>query len=126
MSFFLTGNIPINSTQEPQVDPSTTVIMAELESSRFRNSTVAMARIYNVFAWVGGSSNALWVCEQATSTAISSGVVVDKVFWRSSPQQTAQYVHKFRLMSPTDRIRIRMVSSNAGTYEAKLQAEEVA
>ena len=125
MSFFLTGNVPINSPQEPVSDPSTTAILAELDSTTFKNSSQGPARTYNVNMWVGGSTGAYWVCEQVTSTAISSAVVVTKVFWRTASGQTSQFVHKFRLTSPTERIRIRHVSSVTGTFDAKLQAEEL-
>jgi hypothetical protein len=127
MSFFLTGNVPINSTQESFTDPSTSALLAELDSSNFQNKLLnGPARTYSVNAWVGGSTGALWVCEQATSTAISSGVVVTKVFWRTASGQTSQFVHKFKLNNATDRIRIRHVSSVTGTFDAKLQAEELA
>jgi len=126
MSFFLTGNIPINSTFAPASDPSTTTIIAELDSTNFKvRSAAASERIYGVNVWVGGSTGAYWVCEHATSTAVNSGAIVDRVFFRTASGQTSQFVHKFRLTATTDRIRLRHVSSVTGVFEGKLQAEEL-
>jgi hypothetical protein len=36
MSFFLTGNVPINSTFAPVTDPSTAALLAELDSTNFQ------------------------------------------------------------------------------------------
>jgi hypothetical protein len=127
MSFFLTGSAPINSTFAPATDPSTTTLLAELDSSNFLLSANATReRIYGVNVWVGGSTGAYWVCEHATSTAVNSTSVVDRVFFRTASGQTSQFVHKFRLTNRTDRIRLRHVSSVTGVFEAKLQAEELA
>ena len=70
MSFFLPGAVPINSTFAPATDPSTTTLLAELDSSNFQlNPRTPVERIYGVYAYLGGSTSAYWVVESATSTA---------------------------------------------------------
>lgn len=124
MSFFLAGNVPINSTFAPVTDPSTTTLLAELDSSNFSNSTTpGQSRIYQVNAYLGGSTGAYWVVESATSTAIAAGV--DKFNVRTASGQTSQFVFRFKLTAVTDRIRVRQVSSASGVFDAKLSAEEI-
>lgn len=124
MSFFLPGVIPINSTFAPATDPSTATLLAELDSSNFQLQPRTPAeRMYAVYAYLGGSTGAYWVVESATSTALASGV--DKFFVRTASGQTSQFAFKFRLTATTDRIRARLASTTAGTYDAKLSAEEI-
>lgn len=131
MAFFLTGNRPINSTQGPTADPSTAAILAELDSSQLgmRNSAGQdigpASRTFSVNIWLGGSTGMYWAVEQATSTAISSGVVVDAFYPRTASGQTSQFVRKFTL-SPGHRLRVHHVSSVTGLADASLQAEELA
>lgn len=125
MSFFLTGNVPINSTFAPVNNPSTTALLAELESTNFGRNSSAYPLIYNVNITLGGSTGGYWVFEVATSTAISAGVVTDFAYYRTASGQTSQFVRKVRLANATDRIRVRHASSVTGLFEASLQAEEV-
>lgn len=126
MSFFQTGNPPINSTFASATDPSTSALLAELDSSNFGESAQRKRdRVYGVNAWLGGSTGALWVLESVTSTAVGSAAIIDRVFLRTASGQTSQFVHKFKLSATTDRIRVRHASSATGTFDAKLQAEEL-
>lgn len=125
MAFFLTGSRPINSTEGPSNNPSTTTIIAELNSSQFAPNPKQLTRVYGMNFWLGGSTGGYWAIEQATSTAISSAVIVDAFYPRTASGQTSQFVRKFT-MGPTDRIRCRLVSSATALYEASIQAEELA
>lgn len=126
MSFFANGNIPINSTYAPVNNPSTTALIAELDSSNFAlGANAPKERIYNVNITLGGSTGGYWVFEVATSTTISAGAVTDLAYYRTASGQTSQFVRKVRLTATTDRIRVRHVSSVTGVFEASLQAEEI-
>ena len=125
MAFFLPGNVPINSTFAQATDPSTTALLAELDSSNFQLGSTAPARMYGVNIYLGGSTGALWVVEHATSTNIASSAVADRVFLRTASGQTSQFVHNFRLTAVSDRIRVRHPSSVTGTFDAKLSAQEI-
>lgn len=126
MSYFVTGNVPITSTFAATQDPSTSAILAELDSSNFGITTgyAKRERIWNVHAYLGGSTGAYWVVERATSTAVNAGV--EKVRVRTASGQTSQFVFRFRSTSVTDRIRVRHESSVTGLFDAQLIAEEVA
>lgn len=124
MSYFITGNVPINSTFAPATDPSTTALLAELDSSNFRPRGPG-ERIYGVHITLGGSTGGYWVVEHATSTNVASTAVADRCFYRTASGQTSQFVRKFRLTATTDRIRVRHVSSVSGLFEAGLSAEEL-
>lgn len=122
MSFFLTGNLPINSTFAPVTDPSTTTLLAELDSSNI-GPTRMEQRTFACNVHVGGSTGGYWVVEHATSTTISAGAVRDRLFLRTASGQTSQFVWKIRFQASTDRVRVRHVSSVTGVFEAKLGLE---
>lgn len=127
MSLSNWGNLPINSTYAPVNNPSTTALIAELDSSNFgavAPNTRNESRTYRVSIYLGGSTGGYWAIEQATSTAISAGVVVDAFYPRTASGQTSQFVRTYR-MGGTDRIRARHVSSVTGLFEASFQAEEL-
>lgn len=125
MSYFQAGAIPVTSTFAAASDPSTTTLLAELDSSNFGiTGEKKRERIWNVHAYLGGSTGAYWVIERATSTAISAGV--DKIRVRTASGQTSQFVVKFRSTAVTDRFRVRHESSVTGTFDACLIAEEIA
>lgn len=123
MSFFLTGNPPINSTGTPVTDASTSEILAELESSNFGSTR---GGTYNVNLWVGCSTVGYFWWEQVSSTGIGSSAIVERTLLRVSANLTPQYVKKFKL-GPNHRIRVRMETAISGgtIAEAKLQAEEL-
>lgn len=126
MAFFLPGNVPINSTFAQATDPSTSALLAELDSSNFQIASASVVpRMYGVNIYLGGSTGALWVVEHATSTNVASTAVADRVFLRTASGQTSQFVCNFRLTAGTDRIRVRHPSSVSGTFDAKLSAQEI-
>jgi hypothetical protein len=126
MAFFLPGNVPINSTFAQATDPSTSALLAELDSTNFQLGPRSPAeRMYGVNIYLGGSTGALWVVEHASSTNVASTAVVDRVFLRTASGQTSQFVCNFRLTARTDRIRVRHPSSLSGTFDAKLSAQEI-
>lgn len=120
MSFFLPGNLPINSTFAPVTDPSTTALLAEIDSSNI-GPTRREERTFAVNIHVGGSTGAYWVVEHATSTTLSA--IRDRLFLRTASGQTSQFVWKVRFQATTDRVRVRHVSSASGVFEAKLWME---
>jgi hypothetical protein len=122
MAFFVTGNAPINSTFAVVVSPSTTALIAELDSSNFGSS--GKARTYSVNIWLGGSTGQVWVVEQVTSTSVSGTNVVDFFNPFTGSGQTSQFVRKYKV-SGNDRIRVRHLSSVTGNFTASLQAEEI-
>lgn len=124
MSHYVSGSPPITSTFAAATDPSTTTLLAELDSSNFRyGSTALREHTFNVHAYLGGSTGAYWIVERATSTAINSGLEQFRV--RTASGQTSQFVFRFRSTSQTDRIRVRHVSTVSGTFDATLCAEEI-
>jgi hypothetical protein len=126
MAFFAFYNPPVDSTAGATADPSTSALLAELDSTNFGNQTSLRGdRLYALNIWVGGSTAALWVVEQATSTNIASTAVVTALRVRTASNQHSQFVKVFKL-GPSDRIRVRHPSSLSGTFEASLQAQEIA
>ena len=126
MAFFVPYNPPIDSTAAGATDPSTTALLAELDSTNFSNQTSQRSgRLYTVNIWVGGSTAALWTIEHATSTNIASSAVTSALRVRTASGQHSQFVRVFKLEA-NDRIRVRHPSSLSGTFEAGLQAQELA
>lgn len=124
MAFFVAGNIPIDSTQGAATDPSSAALLAELDSTNFGpGSTRRQDRLYAVSIYLGGSTAALWVVEQATSTALNSFTVQKR--FRTASNQHSQFVAVFNLEGD-DRIRVRHPSTVSGSFEAALQAQEIA
>ena len=124
MSFFLPGVVPINSTFAPVNNPSTSSLLAELDSSNFGVAAgSAISRMYSVCIYAGGSTGGYWVAEKATSTAL--GATTDSLFFRTASGQTSQFVWKVTLTAGTDRIRVRHASTQTGLFDCKLCAEEI-
>lgn len=123
MSFFVPGTPPISSTGARETDPSTTTILAELDSTNFGSTR---GGVYSVQLWVGCSTVADLVWEHCLSTGFGSTAVRETTYIRVSPNLTPQYIKKFKL-EPHDRIRVRPAVEITGTQtcEAKLQAEEI-
>lgn len=123
MSFFAPGNGPITSTAGIASNPSTTTILAELDSTNFASS--GKARLYTVNCWLGGSTGGLWTLELATSPNVDSTSIVEQTTIWTGSGQTSQFVKKFKVEG-SQRIRVRHLSSVTGSFAAKLQAEELA
>lgn len=123
MAFNVPGTPPVNSTAGRETDPSTSVLMAELDSTNLKSNR---GGIYEVQIWLGCSTVGDFVFEHCTSTGLGSSAIVDQTFYRVSPNLTPQYRRKVDL-GPGDRMRVRMATELTGsqTAEAKLQAEEL-
>jgi len=118
------GNPPVVSTGVPSVNPSTSTLIAELDSTQLGTKNLAVGQKLIVTAtWIIGqtnSSGASWQLETCTSTALSAGV---DIFYPFSPQnQSAQYVTTHELFKDY-RMRARLFSSQAGTFHAYITAE---
>ena len=123
---FVSYNPPINSTFAAVTDPSTSELLAELNSTHFLTQNVTRGdRLYGVSVWLGGSTAALWVVEQADSTNIASSAVVGSpIYLRTASNQHSQFVLAFKL-GAQERIRVRQPSSASGSFTAYLQAQEL-
>lgn len=118
------GNPPINSTAAPASNPSTSTLIAELDSTQLgTKNLVGGQKLLVTATWILGhnnSSGASWQLETCASTALNSGV---DVFYPFSPQnQSAQYVTTHELFKDY-RMRARLFSSQAGTFAAYISAE---
>ena len=124
MAFFVPGTPPINSTYARATDPSTSDLLAELDSSNFGSTR---GGIYAVHIWAGCSTVGDFVVEQCLSTGLGSTAIRDRHLIRVSPNLTPQYTRVYKL-EPGDRIRVRPETAITGTQtaEAKLQAQEIA
>jgi oligoribonuclease NrnB/cAMP/cGMP phosphodiesterase (DHH superfamily) len=122
MGRYAAGSAPINSTAGAATDPSTSAILAELDSTNFQSSR--NGRIYAVDIWIGGSTSQVWQLEVASSPNVDSTSILERTTLRNGSGITHQYVKKFKL-DGHQRIRLRQPTAVAGTYEAKLQAEEI-
>lgn|SRR3990167_10177486 len=112
-----TGNPPHNSTTSlVNGATSTEALMAEISTLSHGN--------YEVRWIVGGTSNATWKLEHALSAGITDTSVRDLVFAFTSPNQSAEYLQTYRL-EEGDRLRVRMASTNAGSYAAHISAEQL-
>lgn len=126
MALLVSYNPPVDSSQTAQADPSSAALIAELDSTSFGiPSTGKMTRsdrLYAVNVWLGGSTAALWVVEQAVSTVVSTYVVQKRL--RTASNQHSQFIMAFKLAA-ADRIRVRLPSTLSGSFEASLQAQEI-
>lgn len=127
MSFFTVGTPSIGSTQAPATNPSTSTLIAEIDSTSLHNGVIKNGGGNFQVTWiVGGSTIVSWQLEAATSTALNAGVATDACpqFWPVTPvNQTAQYVTKMRLERGY-RLRARTQASiSAGIANASILAE---
>lgn len=122
MAFFVPGDGPINSTQGTATDPSTSALIAQLDSTQLYSSN--RGGIYHVSAWPGGSTNGVFVLEHVTSTGLTSTSIVESHTLRTFAGVTPQYVRKFQL-EKGHFLRVRMSTTFTGDFECKLQAERL-
>lgn len=123
MAFFLPGTPPINSTAGQATDPSTSDILAELDSTNFGSTRDG---IYHVSVYPGCSTVATLWLEHCLSTGLGSTAIRERTLLRVSPNLTPQYVKVFKLQRG-DRIRVRPETAISGTQtcEVKLHAQEI-
>lgn len=111
------GNLPINSTSAPVTGPSTSTLLAELDSTQLGTQLLAGSRsvLFRVNWILGADTNVTWQCESCTSTSLNSGV---DIFYPKTPTaQAGQYVTSHALTKDM-RLRARLYSTgaNAAAY----------
>ena len=122
MRFFTSGNPPVWSTYATATSPSTTTIVAELDSSNFLSTRGGQ---FAVYAYLGASTNATWWVEQCLSTGLGSTAIRQRVVLGTASFQHSQFVLKFDLESG-DRVRVRVGSTFTGAADATLMMESIA
>ena len=127
MSFFSVGTPAVNSTQGVATNPSTSTLIAEIDSTSLGNHIIKSGGANFQVTWIiGGSTLSGWQLEAATSTALSAGVDTDACpqYWPFTVNgQSAQFVTKMRL-ERGHRLRARVTAAfNAGTASANIIAE---
>ncbi len=124
MSFFDSGNPPINSTFAPvNSATSTGTLVAELDSTQLGSAffRTGQSKLFGVTAVLGASTGGIFQVELANSTALASPIETAYIQMGQSGQ-SGQYFLKFDV--PKDgRIRARLTSTFAGTATAFLSAE---
>lgn len=124
------GNAPINSTGGYSgstghngllTNPSTSDIIAEIDSTQFANVT-PRGGVYLVTMELGASTLATWQIEQCLSTGLGSTAVRDLTFIQTPSGQSGQYQLTYKI-EQGDRVRARLQSGITGVATAKLSAE---
>lgn len=115
------GNQAINSTFAVTSSPSTSTLIAELDSTQLgtKDFVTGQSRNYAVSYVLGGDTNTKWQVGVCTSTALNAGV--DEFFPVTPTFQSAQYQIQHTL-GPNYRIRARVTSSHAGAIHAYISA----
>lgn len=123
MSFFTPGTPSVSSTQGLATNPSTSVLIAEIDSTQLAIVSAGGSN-YQVTWLVGGSTIVTWQLEQCLSTGLDMSTAGRDLIYAWSPlNQTAQYVTKHRL-EKGDRLRVRVNASlAAAVVAAKIIAE---
>lgn len=122
MAYFVTGDPPVFSTATTATNPSTTTLLAELDSTQLL--TINRGGIYHVNVWMGSDTNVLLHLEHVLSTGIGSTAIRDRVELRSAGTQTSQFQIRFKL-EQNDRIRVRPSSAVTGDVDVTLSAERL-
>lgn len=123
------GNVPVNSTNVAQGtanNPSTTTLLAEIDSTQLGTKDLApnQAKNFRVTWILGSDTNATFLCEVVPSTVVppTGG---DQVVIRAPLNQSGQYVTNHQLLKDY-RIRVRTQNSiAAGNTYVTIQAEPV-
>lgn len=123
MSFFIAGNPPINSTGSPVAAPSTSTLIAELDSTVLgtKNYTGSRTQTFRVNWIVGADTNVTWQLESATSTALAAGQ--DVVFVKTPTAASGQF-QTVHVLGKDYRVRARLASTGANAA-AYITAEEM-
>lgn len=111
------GNTPINSTFAPATGPSTSTLLAELDSTMLGtvNYSASQQANFSVTWILGADTNVTWQCESCASTALNAGV--DVFYPKTATGQSAQFITTHRLGKDA-RLRARLYSTgaNAAAY----------
>lgn len=111
------GNSPLKSTQAAASDPSTSALIAEINSSNGIG-----AGLYQVRWAVGASTGALFRLEHALSTSLASTGIRDQTMVFTGSNQTSELVFNYKLEAG-DRLRVLVNSTFTGSVAAKIEAE---
>lgn len=124
MGWYDAGNPPITSTQTPNTNPSTSALIAELDSTELgtKDYVAGQSGLFRVTWIIGGDTSATWQLEHAASTALSDST---RTLWVKTPTgQSGQFVTNHNL-GPNHRLRARINSTATATYVATIQAERI-
>jgi hypothetical protein len=122
MAYFVTGDPPVVSTAASASNPSTTTLIAQLDSTQLL--TVNRGGTYNVNAYLGGSTQIEWWVEHVLSTGLGSTAIVKRTILRTASAVHSQF--QFRIKFETDQfLRVRVGSTFTAIAEATLQAERL-
>lgn len=104
------GNQPINSTSSLITAPSTSTLIAEIDSTQLgtQNFVAGQSRNYQVTYILGGDTGLTWQVGTCSSTALNAGV--DEFFPKTATLQSAQFTLQHTLLV-NYRIRARLVST---------------
>src|SRR5687767_10031613 len=105
------GNPPIQSTQAATSDPSTSALLAEVQSLK--------DAYYEVRFAVGASTGALWRLEHALSSGLGSTGIRDQTMVFTGSNQTSEFVFGYKAETG-DRFRVLVNSSFTGSVAAKI------
>lgn len=135
MSFFSIGTPCVCSTQGIASNPTTSALIAEIDSTSLGNHITKAGGANFQVTWILGyasTAGIFWQLEAATSTALNAGKNSDvcPTFWPltsgstgGSNGQSAQFVTKMRL-ERGDRLRARVATAfNAGNAQCNIIAE---
>ena len=117
------GNQPVWSTTTPQANPSTSTLLAELDSTQLgtKNFIAGQSQGFRVTWIIGGDTVCAWQLEQCASTALNAGTVT--FYPRTPVNQHSQFVTT-HVLELNHRLRARLASSNAGAaVHASIMAE---
>lgn len=124
MSFFTPGTPAIASTQGLTTNPSTSSIVAEIDSTQL--ALVKRGGQNFQVTWIaGGSTIVTWQFEQCLSTGLDMSTAGrDLTFALTPTGQSGQYITKLRL-EPGDRLRARVQTGLTAVVAAKIFAEPI-
>lgn len=122
MSYYDWGNKPIFSTSAPTAAPSTSTLIAFLDSTQLgtKNYAVGQSQCFRITLIAGCDTNAAWQFERYDSSTLADPVP-ETVWFRSPANQSGQYV--FAMCAERNQgFRARMASTGANA-NAYIQAE---
>jgi len=138
VAFYTFGSVTVASTQGVASNPSTSTLIAEIDSTTLADRILQNGGQNCQVTWIPGyasTAGIFWQCEAATSTALNAGVNTDQCPMFSfltagstggSNGQSAQFVTKMRLERGM-RLRARLQTAvNAGSASCTILCEPLA
>ncbi len=116
------GNRSINSTSGVAGNPSTSTLLAELDSTRLGTVDFRTGKNFQVSWIVGASTIATYRLEHCLSTGLGSTAIRDVTLVQVPANQSGQYMLSYKL-EPNDRLRVRANAGFTGNGVAKIAAE---